>query len=195
MRLELKKILRAGKIPHGAETEAQVQKRAVDFFATLLRDVSQLRKSREATKVEKNELTSHENVRPQENNNSDPIAMKTNHNASLIDHRNRSDSGPLSNTKRSSLTPVLLKDLCYDAADTDNSSWPIHVMVVSHGGILRHFVSYFAKNFQSRFPVDNRKLLKQICPNTGVTEFTITLVEQKVTHIECWQLYDKAHLN
>ena len=206
-------MLSSGKLPHGAETETQVQKRAVDFFNSLLRDVNHLKKSLRS-KVERNDssLQRQHSEKPskvdltgglRKPSCSDPSSDKSNHlkdalnsNLSSPDRKHRPTSFPLANNKKI-LHPVLLKDLCHDInnpSDCDHTDRPVHVVVVSHGGILRHFVSYFAKNFQVQFPVDKRKLLRQFCPNTGVSEFVVHLEGQKVTNIDCLQLYDKSHL-
>ena len=209
-------MLSTGKLPYGAETEAQVHKRTTDFFTMLLRDVNHLRKSL-ATKVETNEESD-------ESEECDECSLKSKSDSSITDGirgisrsdpssdrskaslkdnklspdiRHRASSFPVSNLNRKSLSPVLLKDLCYNVDDPskcDHTNRPVHVMLVSHGGIIRHFVSYFAKNFPSQFPVEKRKLLRQICPNTGVSEFAIFLSGQKVTCIDCMQLYDQTHL-
>ncbi len=204
-------MLSLGKLPHGAETEAQVQKRAVDFFTSLLRDVNDLRKSL-YSKVKTNDLFLQEqnfqittpskvslNGEVQKCSHSDPTSDKSDQSKLALDNspspdgKHRATSFPVTNQNKKS--PVLLKDLCHDdSSDCDHTDRPIHVVAVSHGGVLRHLLSYFAKNFQSQFPVDKRKLLRQICPNTGVSEFMIHLEGWKVTNIDCLQLYNKSHL-
>ena len=204
-------MLSTGKLPYGAETETQVHKRTTDFFTTLLRDVHHLRNTL-SKKLEANISTLEDEEQSEECNlksksdssitnqirvtsQSDPSSQRSNDNDLSPDRKHRASSFPVSNLK--SLSPVLLKDLCYnvdDPSECDHTDKPVHVVLVSHGGIIRHFVSYFAKSFQSRFPIEKRKLLRQICPNTGVSEFAIFLDGQKVTNIDCLQLYDRTHL-
>ncbi|XP_028409111.1 fructose-2,6-bisphosphatase TIGAR-like [Dendronephthya gigantea] len=210
-RQELKKMLGANKLPRGAETEAQVQKRAVDFFAGLLKDVKHLRKTltqqsnvdcskSDDLSLENSQHSMGESSVNELRTGSDPSSEKSHqfpqdNNESTEGIKPRTTSLPTSHRSKQLHSPVLLKDLCCnDSAECDHTDKPIHIVVVSHGGILRHFMSYFSKNFSSQFPVDKKKLLRQICPNTGVSEFVILLEGDKVTNIECLQLYNKSHL-
>ena len=183
----------------------------MDFFNKLLRDVYQLRKSHQS-KLKTHDLSLQEQVSQtdtpsmvdligdlRKSSQSDPSSNQSK--AGLdddtfhsTDEKHRATSLPVIYTDKKVQLPVLLKDLCHNLDDSDLIDRPIHVAVVSHGGVLRHLVSYFAKNFQSQFPVDKRKLLRQICPNTGVSDFMVHLEGRKVTNINCLQLYDKSHL-
>jgi hypothetical protein len=205
-------MLSLGKLPHGAEAESQVQKRVVDFFNKLLRDVNQLRTSHHST-LKTHNLPLKGQVSQTEDSStavdlngeiicksspSDPSCDQANSTVNEVslhssDRKQWATSFPVTNNYNKE--PVLLKDLCHDLDDCSQMDRPIHVVVVSHGGVLRHLVSYFAKNFQSQFPVDKRKLLRQICPNTGVSDFMVHVQGQKVTNIDCLQLYNKSHLH
>ena len=205
-------MLAANKLPQGAETEAQVQKRAVDFFAALLKDVIHLRKTstppsdvdcckgNDLSLENSQHIMGESSVYGELRTGSDPSSEKSHqfhldNDISTPGIKPRATSLPVSHGGKQLHFPVLLKDLsCDESREGDHTDKPIHIVIVSHGGILRHFMSYFSKNFSSQFPVDKRKLLRQICPNTGVSEFVIQLEGHKVTNIECLQLYNKSHL-
>ena len=188
----------------------------MDFFTKLLEDISDLRKSLQSTidtsdsSLEEQEFEECDLHSKSDScigdgirsvSHSDPSSDKSlrSKDDSLLpsDTKYRTSSYPVTTQNRKLLRPVLLKDLCFDldnASDCDHTDKPIYVVVVSHGGIIRHFVSYFAKNFDSQFPVDKRKLLRQICPNTGVSEFAVMMNGRAVANIDCLKLYDRTHL-
>ncbi|XP_046841464.1 fructose-2,6-bisphosphatase TIGAR-like isoform X1 [Xenia sp. Carnegie-2017] len=112
-----------------------------------------------------------------------------------------SSSTPLVKKKLSekSVFPVLLKDLCFHKCEKledeqQENTVQFHIVVVSHSGILRHLITHFAQNFQSIFPIEKRKLLRQICPNTGLCELEVNMKANTVVDIDCTKLYDRSHL-
>lgn len=116
-------------------------------------------------------------------------------------HLMTSSSTPLVKKKLSekSVFPVLLKDLCLHKCEKledeqQEKSVQFHILVVSHSGILRHLITHFAQNFQSIFPIEKRKLLRQICPNTGLCELKVNMKANTVVDIDCTKLYDRSHL-
>ena len=74
--------------------------------------------------------------------------------------------------------------------ELDNGT-PADVLLVSHGGWIRSLIKHFVKDFPSHFSMEKKK---QICPNTGVCVFELSLDGGEVKGIECLQFYDKSHL-
>ena len=80
-------------------------------------------------------------------------------------------------------------------ACSDDSNFPeidYHVMVVSHGGLIREFIRRLCE--LSPGTLDKPTLLRSSAPNTGVSRFMVKIEEQTVSSITCLEVHNKDHL-
>lgn len=165
----------SGKLPCGAETEEQVQKRVVKFFTTLVEDL--FRHEKVSRRSGNQTILNHELNNHEENfsHNEDPLLWQKVEYSSDINNKCE-----------------MPHNSCEDRAD--QSKRIQNVLVVSHGGILHYFMEYFFNHFNCLFSMEKGKVFKQICPNTGVSVFMISLNANKICKVDCEILYDSSHL-
>lgn len=65
-----------------------------------------------------------------------------------------------------------------------------HVLVVTHGGIVRALLEYFKMQLDCQLPGD----ASVTTPNTGLSSFVVSLHGDKCSAIVCLLLHDEVHL-
>ena len=68
------------------------------------------------------------------------------------------------------------------------------VLLVSHGGLLKEFTSYFMQTLECKIP-GGKRLSMQISPNTGISKFIVTLTDGGLPRVTCSLFHHKEHLN
>lgn len=66
-----------------------------------------------------------------------------------------------------------------------------HVLVSTHGGVVRSLLDHFETDFGCRLPGDGRLTT----PNTALSSFVVTTSNGKCTSIVCLCVHDKTHLS
>ena len=65
-----------------------------------------------------------------------------------------------------------------------------HVLVATHGGVVRALLEYFERQFDCKLPGD----ASVTTPNTGLSSFVVSLNGDKCSSMLCLWLHDKGHL-
>ena len=68
------------------------------------------------------------------------------------------------------------------------------VLVVSHGGLIKEMMKHFIEDLSCKVPGGKGHAMR-VCPNTGVSRFTVTLGEADLRPtVTCLLIHDKDHL-
>ena len=68
-----------------------------------------------------------------------------------------------------------------------------HVLIVSHGGVIREIIKYLKHSLKCEFPKGSAPTI--ITPNTSLNEFKIVYDNEKLISAECLKLHDIQHLS
>lgn len=71
-----------------------------------------------------------------------------------------------------------------------------NVLIVSHGGVIRQLLLYFADDLESEFPSGANRQLRFVSPNTGISKFKIVINEETKLpeFVKCICLHSTEHL-
>lgn len=86
------------------------------------------------------------------------------------------------------------QDICYDI----KARWKLEdrptILVASHGGLIKDFMTFLVEQKGCTLPTDNMSY-KGISPNCGFTKLTLRLnTDQELISIHCNDLYNGQHL-